>query len=416
MATNDEARVTMPMTTATRDTCDLDLRDPAFIDDPYPTYRSLRERAPILWSERHRSWIVTTYDATLAFFAEPKLTADRAAAAKFERERPAKPQRTLASEPPLHTTVRGLLNRSLNPAAAAITKRIPQMVDELLGRMQDAVESFLRDLDVSGELDLIDDFAYPLPIGVIAEMFDVPEEDRSQFQQWSHDIARSQDRFYARRGGAGSYDRFHAYCAELVVKRRRRPGDDLVSRLLAAEDEGERFTDEEVVLMCSTLLFAGHETTVNLVANGVLALLRHPEQLERCRDEPELAETAIEEFLRYDSPAQLLGRAATESFTFLGQKIEKGEAIVALLGSANRDPAKFEEPDVLDVGRRPNPHVSFGRGHHFCPGALLSRQEARIAVPALLRYFPRLRLADAPPVWRQTAVLRGLESFPVRVD
>ena len=141
-----------------------------------------------------------------------------------------------------------------------------------------------------------------------------------------------------------------------------------------------------------------------------------PEQLQRCRDEPELAETAIEEFLRYDSPAQLLGRAATESFTFLGQRIENGQAIVALLGSANRDPAKFEEPDVLDVGRRPNAHVSFGRGHHFCPGALLSRQEARIAVPALLRHFPRLRLADTPPVWRQTAVLRGLESFPVRVD
>ena len=195
-----------------------------------------------------------------------------------------------------------------------------------------------------------------------------------------------------------------------------RQANDLVSRLLAAEHEGERFTDREVVLMCSVLLFAGHETTVNLIANGVLALLRNPDQLEICRDDPKAAATTVEELLRFESPAQLLGRTVTESCEFLGNRVEKGQTVVALLGSANRDPQKFEAPDTLDVRRRPNPHLAFGRGHHLCPGAVLSRQEAKIAVPALLRRFPNLRLGDSPPVWRQTAVLRGLESFPVRLD
>jgi hypothetical protein len=199
------------------------------------------------------------------------------------------------------------------------------------------------------------------------------------------------------------------------VERRGTTGDDLVRRLLAAEHHGDRLNDLEVVALCTALVFGGHETTVNLIGNGVLALLRHPEELERLRADPSLVETTLEELLRFDSPAQLISRTAKTDFTWRDKAIHAGDAVVASIGAANRDPAAFCAPDRLDVGRAPNPHLAFGLGTHVCPGAALSRLEARVAIPALLRRFPRLRLGDAPPVRRPTAVLRGLERLPVRL-
>jgi cytochrome P450 len=206
-----------------------------------------------------------------------------------------------------------------------------------------------------------------------------------------------------------------AWFLQLVQARRDTPGDDLVRRLLGAEYHGDRLSELEVVAMCTALVFGGHETTGNLLGNGLLALLGHPDELARLRAEPAGIDAAIEELLRWDSPAQLISRTARVDFTWRGAAIRAGDAVLGCLGAANRDPAVFADPDRLDLGRAPNPHLAFGLGTHFCPGAQLSRLEARVAIPALLRRFPHLRLAAAPPVRRPTAVLRGLETLPVRL-
>ena len=205
-----------------------------------------------------------------------------------------------------------------------------------------------------------------------------------------------------------------AYFYQLVLRHQGTGGDDLLHRLLRAEHHGDRLSELEVVAMCTALVFGGHETTVNLLGNGMLALLTHPEQLDRLRASPALIELAVEELLRFDSPAQFISRTAAADFAWRGQHIKTGDAVLGGLGAANRDPDVFDAPEHLELGRTPNPHVAFGLGTHFCPGAQLSRIEARAAIPALLQRFPDLRLADAPPVRRRTAVLRGLEHLPVR--
>ena len=201
-----------------------------------------------------------------------------------------------------------------------------------------------------------------------------------------------------------------------MEERRARPGDDLMSQFLEPTENGEQLTTEEAIGLSTSLLFAGHETTVNLIGNGVLALLRHPRELERVRDDARVGVTAVEELLRYDSPAQLIGRAALDSLELDGAKIARGDAVAILLGSANHDAEHFPDAERLDVTRKPNAHLAFGLGHHFCAGANLSRLEGRAAIPALLRRFPGMRFGSTPPQWRETAVLRGLESFPVVVS
>jgi cytochrome P450 len=291
--------------------------------------------------------------------------------------------------------------------------RLDELVETLLERIETSVEGFLDRARLAGEIDLIRDFAYPLPITVIADMFEVPAESRSRFAELSHQIARGMDHFYSRQSRGDSFGELTVFFTGLVEERMTRPGEDLLSRFLEPAASGERLTVPEAVALSTTLLFAGHETTVNLIGNGLLALLRNPAELERVRDEPRVAVTAVEELLRYDSPAQLITRAALEPVELDGAQIAKGDAVVLLLGSANHDGGRFAHPDRLDVARKPNPHLSFGLGHHFCAGANLSRLEGRAAIPALLRRFPRLRLAETPPRWRSTAVLRGLESMPV---
>ena len=221
------------------------------------------------------------------------------------------------------------------------------------------------------------------------------------------------DRFFSGPDAANGLQEMGAYFLQLVQERRGTPGDDLVRRLLGAEHRGEQLSELEVVAMCTALVFGGHETTVNLLGNGLLALLRNPDELGRLRAAPERIDAAIEELLRYDSPAQFISRSAVVDFTWRGASIRAGDVVLAGLGAANRDPAAFADPDRLDLGRNPNPHLAFGLGTHFCPGAQLTRLEARAAIPALLGRFPRLRLGTAPPVRRPTAVLRSLERLPV---
>ncbi len=378
---------------------ELDLRDPAFIADPYPTWERIRTEDPVHWSERHRSWFLTRHADCETFFADPALTADRAKAAKAAWAGP-RTTRSIGSDPPEHTAVRRLAQRGFTA----------REVEVLRPRIEAMVERLLDGIDPS-RFDLIADFAYPLPITVIAELFGVPEADRPQFSAWSREMAAGMDRFYRKDktfGGEG----MGAYVASLVAERTRAPGDDLISRMLEAEGD-DALTAPEVTQLCTLLVFAGHETTTNLIGNGVLALMRAPEQLDAVRA-ADIAgvRTAIEELLRYDSPAQMINRAAIEDTTIGGVQVRSGDSVVAVLGAANRDPDRFARADQLDVTRHPNPHLAFGQGVHFCLGAALSRREAQIAVPLLLEQLRDLRPA-APPTWRSTAVLRGLEALPV---
>lgn len=383
------------------------------IADPYPHYAALRADDPVHWSEKLRSWLLFRYDDVEAFFRDDvRLSSDRTRAAKFRGRRAADgpPIRTVATDPPEHVPVRAMLTASLNPRVRAVGPRVDALVAALLERIADAAARG------AGDVDLMEAFAYPLPIDVIAELLEVPDAERPRFRDWSRQVARGMDRFYSDGEAAAGLREIGAYFLQLVQERRDSAGDDLVRRLLGAEHHGDRLNDLEVVAMCTALVFGGHETTTNLIGNGLLALLRHPAELERLRAEPALVGPAIEELLRFDGPAQMISRTAVVDFELRGRTIRAGNAVVAVLGAANRDPATFPEPDRLDVARAPNPHLGFGLGTHFCPGAALSRLEVRAAIPALLARFPRLRLADAPPVRRPTAVLRALERLPVRVD
>jgi cytochrome P450 len=376
----------------------LDLRDQAFVADPYPTWARIRAEDPVHWSDRHRSWFLTRHADCETFFADPALTADRGKASKGAWG--TRTTRSIGSDPPEHTAVRRLAQRGFTAREVEVLRpRVEAMVDRLLDR-----------IDARG-FDLIADFAYPLPITVIADLFGVPEADRPQFSAWSREMAAGMDRFYSKDktfGGEG----MGAYVASLVAQRTKQPGDDLISRMLEAEGD-DALNPTEVTQLCTLLVFAGHETTTNLIGNGMLALLHAPEQLEALRKADTAGvRTAIEELLRYDSPAQMINRAAVADTTIGGVRLRAGDSVVAVLGSANRDPHHFVRPDELDLARHPNPHLAFGQGVHFCLGAALSRREAQIAVPALLERFRDLQ-PTAPPTWRSTAVLRGLEAFPV---
>lgn len=390
---------------------------PDVLQDPYPAFRQLRDEEPVHWSDKLRSWVLTDYgDIRDVFFRDPRLSSDRTKAAKYRG--PRHTSRGVGSDPPEGTIVRGILTQALSPRTAIVMgPRIDEMVEELLKEIEESVERYVEQLAERGSIDLIRDFAYPLPIRVIGELFGVPVEERDQFEGWSRDLAVSMDRMYSRVSPSDTSRELSAYIRSLVEERRRDPGGDLLSQLAAGNVDGDYLTDDELVALGTSLVFAGHETTVNLIGNGMLALIRHPDQLEMVRADDAVTKTAIEELLRFDSPAQLISRSALDDVPLRDKVIRAGDAVVALLGAANRDPSAFDDPDTLDVTRHPNPHLAFGYGVHFCFGAGLSRREAQTAIPALLRRFPKLRLADAAvPRFRSTLVLRGLEEFPVDLD
>ncbi len=378
------------------------------IADPYPHYADLRAADPVHWSEKLRAWVLFRHDdVATALRDDAHFSADRRRASRAARPGPpqaAEPNlRTVSSDPPDCLAVRAMLNAALVPRVRAIAPRIDAIVEELLA-----------DLIGRTEVDLVGDFAHALPIRVIAELLEVPEAERGRFQELSGTIARGMDRFYGGDDASSGLREIGAYFVGLVGERTDTPGDDLVRRLLRAEHEGNRLAPLEVVATCAALVFGGNETTVNLIANGTLALLRHPAELERLRADPSLAVAAVEELLRYDTPPQFISRVVAAPSELRGKALRPGDTVLLGIGPANRDPAVFAEPDRLDLTRAPNPHVGFGLGTHFCPGAQLSRMETRAAIPALLARFPRLALAGEP-MWRRTIILRGLERLPVRL-
>jgi cytochrome P450 len=292
-------------------------------------------------------------------------------------------------------------------AVEALRPRIQQIVDELLDRIEE-----------KGSLDVIWDLGYPLPVIVIAEMLGVPAEQRDTFKRWSDDIVANLGAMNSEatvQQGLKSAIEMAGYFRTIIAERRRDPKDDLVSALVAAEERGDALSEEEVIATCILLLAAGNETTTNLIGNGTLALLRNPDQLELFRGHPALAESAVEELLRYDGPVQVTARVALEDIEIDGKTVKEGQIATCALAAANRDPAQFANPDVLDITRKENRHIAFGFGIHFCLGAPLARAEAQIAFPALLRRFPRLALAGEPE-WNGNFILRGLKALPVEIS
>jgi len=389
----------------------VDLLDPAVLSDPYPLFHRLRTEDPVHWEADLEFWALTRYaDAVYALREDSLLSS-----AIHDSPRPGGVGLSSARwfvflDPPRHTRLRALVHSAFTPQVVeGLRARIQAIVDELLDRAAEA-----------GRLDLIADLGFPLPAIVIAELLGVPAEDRAQFRAWSADLAAAgglvrmaadgaERLSRARAGGAA----LNAYFRDIIRERRRAPRDDLVSRLTGVQSAEGTLSEEELVDTCALLLFAGHETTTNLIGNGMLALLRHPDELSRLRAAPSLIGPAVEELLRYDSPVQMRVRVARETVEIGGRRIAKGQRVLILVGAANRDPARFPDPDRLDIARPDNRHLAFGHGIHFCTGAPLARLEGAIAIRRLLRRFPRLELTTDQLAWRETLTLRALNALPV---
>ena len=386
--------------------------DPEFVADPYPMYHRLRTDDPV-----HHSalgfWVLTRYDDVVAALRDPRLAKEAIAsfvAARFGAPVPAMGLSMLDRDPPDHTRLRGLVSKAFTP----------RVVEGLRPRIQQIVDGLLDGVTARGSMDLIEEFAYPIPVIVICEMLGVPVEDHERFKGWSLDIARGLDLIWlgpeseVGRRSVAARQSLAEYFRGLIAQRRAAPRGDLLSGLIAAEEAGDKLNEVELLATCILLLIAGHETTVNLIGNGTLALLRQRDQLQRLQREPGLIAGAIEELLRFDGPVQRTARIPSEDIVIGGRTIAKGEMVMPFIGAADRDPVQFPDPDRLDIGRADNRHIAFGWGIHFCLGAPLARIEGQIAISTLVRRMPKLELATAQPEYRQSLTLRGLKALPVR--
>lgn len=387
--------------------------DPAFVADPFPHLAALREQAPVVpvvMANGLEAWLVTRYDDVLAAISDPRLSSDTEDGAdpRLREEPPAAepfPRSMLRLNPPDHTRLRRLVAKAFTARrVAGLRPGIEKITDRLLGAVTPA-----------GRADLITDVAMPLPVTVICELLGVPDGDREAFQHWTDVMLsrRSGDADRARLQRA--WREMRCYFERLLAAKRAHPGDDLLTALIAARDDRRYLTEEELVAMAFLLLIAGYVTTVNLIGNGVVALLAHPDQLDLLRADPELLPGAVEEILRYDGPVNPgMTRFPTEDVRIGGVTIPRGATVLVGLAVAGRDPARFAEPDRLDVTRPDNAHLAFGHGLHYCLGAPLARLEGQVALGALLRRLPGMALAvparDLP--WHVSG-LRGLRHLPV---
>ncbi|MCY1069335.1 cytochrome P450 [Nannocystis sp. RBIL2] len=401
---------------------EVDLTSPAMRADPYPTYARLRRERPLALAVDGfggEVWAVSRYVDVQEALRDPRLGCNqRNATGKSDMDRWYVPkimrafgETMLSQDDEGHRRLRGLVHKVFTPRMIEnLTRRVEDLVDELLARAASR-----------GQFDLIADFALPLPLTIISEMMGVPDDrDRLRFHGWIAGILEGGDpspmNVLKQLPDMVQLARFFS---KLVAMHKLAPRDDLTSALIEAREKDDKLSDAELTAMLFVLLLAGHETTVNLIGNGTLALLEHPEQLALLRAQPELAPAAVEELLRFTNPVQMPSpRFAREDITLHGRTIPRGARVTALIGSANRDEEAFPRADELDLQRTPNRHVAFGHGVHYCVGAPLARLEGRIALETLVSRFPRLRLAVPREQlrWRKTTVLRGLEALPVRVD
>ncbi len=372
----------------------FDPTSPAFRAQPYPYYDQLRASAPMFYWEPEDMWFLSRYEDCKALLTDRRLGhIERGISMLFQN-------------PPDHTRLRGLVNRAFTP----------RMVEQNRDRVQAITNRLLDDVQVDGQMDLIAKFAYLLPVTVIAEMLGVPPEDHVVFQEWSKILVKSLD--LGDHTGIQAQlenvlESFRAYFSHLIAERRGAPKDDLLSALVEAEEAGDRLSEMELYATCQLLLVAGHETTVNLIGNGVLALLRDPDAMQRLQNDPALIASAVEELLRYDSPIQLISRSALEDMTYREVTFRRGQRVAFLLGAANRDPAQFEAPNQLDLARSNNAHLAFGGGIHYCLGAPLARLEGQIAINTLLQRMPHLKLVTEELTYQDNYVFRGVEALPV---
>jgi cytochrome P450 len=401
----------------------LDLNSAEFLANPYPTYDQMRTNDPVYWSEQNNYWMLTRYSDIVSLIPNELLSSNRIVAhsdrmpAQIKEEfRPfftAVSSWMLMVDPPDHTRLRGLVNKAFTPGVVA---NMQNLIQELVGDMLARVEG-------KGRMDLMADLANPLPAMVIAELLGVPRTDQRQFKEWSDDITKAlsgidsakskEELFGLYKIAQNSIIALSSYFKERINELRLHPRENLLSALAQAEEQGDRLSESELFANCVLLMMAGHETTTNLIGNGMLALLHNPEQKEALTRNPELIVSAVEELLRYDSPVQKMARIVLADIDVDGQQIKRGELVCFCFGGANRDPEQFANPGKLDIARKPNRHLAFGHGLHYCVGAALARLEGQIAINTVLRRLPKLRLKNENLEWNRNFTLRGLKSLPV---
>ena len=382
------------------------------VQDPYPAYAALRDRDPVHRSRLMNAWVFTRHSDVDAILRDHRNFSNDPRKGELTRRQrlnlPADDEFTmLFLDPPDHKRLRALVNKAFTPKA----------VNALEPHIRSLLADLLDNIDDPAGFDLMEAVAQPLPVIVIAEMLGVPPEDRAQFKVWSDQRARVLEPMISARERAlaeAANRSLDAYFRPIIKARRDATQGDIVSALAQAEDEGDRLTEREMLNMLRLLLVAGNETTTNLIGNGILALLRHPDQLQRLREDRSLIPSAVDELLRFDSPVQADFRRALANCEVNGFALRRRQNVVLLLGAANRDPDVFEDPDRLDIGRSEGSYLSFGRGIHHCIGAPLARLEGRIVLETLLERFSRIDLLGPRPRFRNSIVLRGLQSLPVR--
>lgn len=395
-----------------------DLLTQETLRNPSLFYAHLRAQGPLAYVDdfhgKGKAWIVTNYDDALAILKDPRFTKDWRKVLPAGDEQIASPdspflilmQNMITVDPPDHTRLRGLVSKAFTP----------RMIEQLRPRIQQITDELLDAVQEDGKMDLINDFAYPLPITVISEMLGIPAKDRHQFRTWTQVMVNTGEQSQQEAIMGSSIGDFIQYIRTFIDEKRVHPGNDLTSNLVQAEENGDMLSKNELISMIFLLIVAGHETTVNLIGNGTLALLQHPDQLHQIQQDPSLISSAIEELLRYTAPVNLSDeRWATEDISMHGKIIRKGEMVYASLIGANTDPQHFHNSEALDVARQENQHLAFGKGIHYCLGAPLARLEGQIAFATLLTRLPDLQLATDPALltWNKNPMLRGLRSLPV---
>lgn len=387
--------------------------------NPFPLYERLQEEDPVHWSDPLRCWIVTRYDDVRAVAMAKDMSPNRLTPF-YEQLRDER--REILSEvirylnlwlvfrdPPEHTRLRRLLNGVFTLDA----------INAMQPRIARVVEDVLADIDASRPIDFVREFAMLVPGYVILDLLGIPRQRFAEVKEWSDDLrtfigtSRDEpDKYRRARRGA---DCMSAFFREIIAQRRAEPGDDFVSRMIAARDEADVLTEDELVATCMLVLFGGHETTTNLIATAVNSLLDHPDQFARLRADPGMIDTAVEEFLRFDGPSNSVARVVRAEHELGGKVLREGDRIFAMINAANRDPRRFDRPHELDLGRTPNRHLTFGQGIHFCLGAPLARLEGRISLGILAQRFPNMRRAQGEPEWVDALIMRGLSSLPVHL-
>ena len=370
-------------------------------NNPYDKYAELRSKDPIHRMRLINAWVLTRYEDVDMVLRDHRRFSNHDDDDREYRS-------MLFHDPPDHTRLRSLVSRAFTPRSVA----------ELEPRIRRVVQELLDDMEGRDRFDLISDFAFPLPVTVIAEMLGVPAQDIDRFRDWSNDIALTVEPTLddeQTRRMEESFQELLDYFEDIIERRLKEPQDDMITALLNVEAEGDRLSRGELLATLTLLLVAGNETTRNFIGNGMLALLKHPDQLQRLRDNPDMLDSALDELLRYDSPVQMDQRMVYEDVDIQGHRIRAGQRVINAIGAANRDPEVFANPDKLDIGRREKSHLSFGRGIHYCLGSPLAMMEGRIAFSSLLDRFPSMSLV-AEPEFREQIVLRGVEDLWVEVE